>query len=68
MMVVAGAGLVPAGAELVTAGAGRWALRQEGGRRYRTGSCFCREVVAGVGVLVAGTVSKGIRLDFLNQT
>ena len=51
--VVAGSGLVAAGAELVAAATGRFLLLQEGGRRCRTGSCFCREVVAGAGVVVA---------------
>ena len=53
--VVAGSGLIAAGAELVAAGARRWSLLQEGGRRCRTGSCFCREVVADAGVVVAAT-------------
>ena len=46
------AGLVTAGAELVVAGAGRWSLLPESGRR-------CKKVAD-------GAVSKGIRLDFLN--
>ena len=53
MKVVAGAGLVAAGAEPVVAGAGRGSLLQEGGHWSRAGSCFCRKVVAGAGVVVA---------------
>ena len=50
-----------AGAGLVSAGAGRWSLVQdwyllvqEGGHWSRTGSCWCRKVVAGSGLVVAG--------------
>ena len=46
---VAGSGLVAAGAELVSAGAERWSLLQEGGRWDRAGCCWWRNVVVGAG-------------------
>ena len=46
-LVAAGAKLVAAGAKLVAAGAGKRSLVQEGGRRCRSRSCYCREVITG---------------------